>query len=106
MHAPVPAIGAAPAGRAAARHDPRMRAAGPSAMPPQRKRKSDPPEAGRPVTVAVPLRVFSQLSVRLPADLAGRLKGFSLREGQSLNAIVATALERYLDQEEAGRPRE
>jgi hypothetical protein len=53
--------------------------------------------------VAPPVRVFSQLGVRLPADLAVRLRAFSLSSGRSLNAIAATALARYLDQEEAGR---
>jgi hypothetical protein len=64
-----------------------------------RKRKPD-----APVVVAPPLRVFSQLGVRLPADLAARLKAFSLSSGLSLNAIAATALTRFLDQEESARP--
>jgi predicted HicB family RNase H-like nuclease len=56
------------------------------------------------VVVALPVRVFSQLGVRLPADLAVRLEAFSLNAGQSLNALVAAALQRYLDQEDSVRP--
>jgi hypothetical protein len=55
--------------------------------------------------VAVPpVRVFSQLGIRLPADLAVRLKAFSLSSGLSLNSIAATALARFLDQEQSDRP--
>jgi predicted HicB family RNase H-like nuclease len=57
------------------------------------------------VVIAPPVRVFSQLGVRLPAELAARLRAFSLGSGQSLNAIAATALTRFLDQEESVRPR-
>jgi hypothetical protein len=56
------------------------------------------------VVVAPPVRVFSQLGIRLPADLAARLRAFSLSSGLSLNAIAATALTRFLDQEESLRP--
>jgi hypothetical protein len=62
------------------------------------KRKTD----GR-VVVTPPVRVFSQLGVRLPADLAVRLRTYSLSSGRSLNAIATTALTRYLDQEEGER---
>jgi predicted transcriptional regulator len=48
--------------------------------------------------------VFSQLGIRLPADLAARLKAFSLSSGLSQNAIAATALTRFLDQEKSVRP--
>jgi hypothetical protein len=53
---------------------------------------------------APPVRVFSQLGIRLPADLAVRLKAFSLSSGLSLNSIAATALARFLDQEQSDRP--
>ncbi len=47
-----------------------------------------------------PVRVFSQVSARIPAELARRLKGFSVPSGQSINATVTAALQRYLEAEE------
>jgi predicted HicB family RNase H-like nuclease len=62
------------------------------------------PPVGAALPLAPPIRVFSQLGVRLPAELAGRLRAFSVRSGLSLNASVASALERYLKQESSARP--
>lgn len=64
------------------------------------------PPVGAALPLAPPVRVFSQLGVRLPAELAGRLRAFSVRSGLSLNAIVASALERFLNQEDSSRPAE
>jgi hypothetical protein len=63
------------------------------------KGEEEGPAQGRVTRPVPPVRVFSQLGVRLPADLARRLRIFSARSGQSLNAIVSRALERYLQQE-------
>ena len=67
------------------------------AAPPGRRRQ--------PLTPAVPettatLRLFAQLGLRIPADLALRLKGFCQTRGFCLNWVAAEALGRYLDQEE------
>jgi predicted HicB family RNase H-like nuclease len=70
------------------------------------KVKRASPVGAAAVPLAPPVRVFSQLGARLPAELAGRLRAFSVRSGQSLNAIVASALERFLDQEDSSRPAE
>jgi hypothetical protein len=67
-------------------------------------RDMDKRKAAARVVAAPPVRVFSQLGIRLPADLAARLRAFSLSSGLSLNAIAATALTRYLDQEQSVRP--
>jgi predicted HicB family RNase H-like nuclease len=67
--------------------------------------KGDAQPATTPaVATPPPVRVFSQLGVRLPAELAGRLRAYSLRSGQSLNVIVAAALDRYLREEDSSRP--
>lgn len=72
---------------------------------PERKVKVEQtPPVGTVLPSAPPVRVFSQLGVRLPAELASRLRGFSVRSGRSLNAIVVSALERYLDKEDSTRP--
>ncbi len=42
------------------------------------------------------LRLFAQLSLRLPGELATRLKAHCQESGQSLNKTVAEALELYL----------
>ncbi len=44
------------------------------------------------------LKLFAQLAVRVPGELALRLRRFCQESGQSFNQIVAEALERYLDQ--------
>ena len=62
------------------------------------------PARGGAAPPVPPVRVFSQLGVRLPADLARRLRSFSSRSGRSLNAIVASALERYLQEEDGTGP--
>jgi hypothetical protein len=67
-------------------------------------RDMDKRKAVARVVVAPSVRVFSQLGIRLPADLAARLKAFSLSSGLSQNAIAATALTRFLDQEKSVRP--
>jgi predicted HicB family RNase H-like nuclease len=64
----------------------------------------DKRKAAARVVVAPPVRVFSQLGIRLPADLAVRLRTFALSSGLSLNAIATTALTRFLDQEQSDRP--
>jgi predicted HicB family RNase H-like nuclease len=71
---------------------------------PERKRDAELRAAAPAVATPPPVRVFSQLGVRLPAELAGRLKAYSMRSGQSLNAIVARALDRYLSEEDSSRP--
>jgi predicted HicB family RNase H-like nuclease len=71
---------------------------------PQQKPDAEAKAAVPAVATPPPVRVFSQLGVRLPAELAGRLKAFSMRSGQSLNAIVVTALTRYLSEEDSSRP--
>lgn len=71
---------------------------------PEQKRDAELRAAAPPVVTPPPVRVFSQLGVRLPAELAGRLRAFSMRSGQSLNAIVARALDRYLSEEDSSRP--
>ncbi len=72
---------------------------------PERKSKVErTPPGGTALPVAPPVRVFSQLGVRLPAELAGRLRASSVRSGLSLNAIVVSALERYLNKEDSTRP--
>ena len=43
------------------------------------------------------LRLFAQLSLRLPGELARRLKAHCQESGQSLNRTVTEALEQYLD---------
>ena len=68
-----------------------------------RKARTDRRDPEPPPTASPPIRVFSQLGVRLPAELAIRLRAFSVRSGRSLNAIVAAALDRYLSHEEVGR---
>ena len=72
-----------------------------TSQPPNGEEESPARGAASPVP---PVRVFSQLGVRLPADLAGRLRAFSARSGRSLNAIVASALERYLKDEDGTGP--
>lgn len=42
------------------------------------------------------IRLFAQVGVRLPAELAVRLKRYSQESGESLNRAVALALEAYL----------
>jgi len=47
--------------------------------------------------------VFSQLNVRIPADLGTELRACSARSGRNLSAIVIEALRRYLDDEQSLR---
>lgn len=42
------------------------------------------------------LKLIAQLAVRVPGDLALRLKRFCQETGQSFNQTVAEALEQYL----------
>ena len=89
----------------ASRHDP-GRGRGDFSPPMERadrRPKTEQSPTGVPRPLPPPIRVFSQLGVRLPADLAGRLKAFSVSSGQSLNAIVTSALERYLNEKESDR---
>lgn len=52
-----------------------------------------------PRVVRLPMAaVFSQLNVRLPAELGRELRAFSTRSGRSLNAIVIEALQQYLEE--------
>ena len=44
------------------------------------------------------LKLVAQLAVRVPGELALRLRRFCQESGQSFNQAVAEALERYLDQ--------
>ncbi len=46
------------------------------------------------------IRLYAQLGLRLPAELAMRLKKFCGASGKSLNAVTLEALTRYLDAEE------
>ena len=57
-------------------------------------------EASDSRVVRLPIAgIFSQLNVRLPAELGRELRAFSSRSGRSLSAIVIEALEQYLDQQ-------
>ena len=42
------------------------------------------------------VRLFAQLGIRLPGELAVRLKTYCQQSGESLNKTVAVALEQYL----------
>jgi hypothetical protein len=42
-------------------------------------------------------RLFAQLAVRLPADVATRLRTFCKRTGSSMNQTVTAAVAQYLD---------
>jgi predicted HicB family RNase H-like nuclease len=47
---------------------------------------------------AVPgLKLYAQLGLRLPGELALRLKAFCVESGKSLNAVATEALGEYLD---------
>lgn len=59
------------------------------------KRTPDEPE----------IKLYAQLGLRLPAELAMRLKRFCGSSGKSLNAVTQEALSRYLDAEEKRRGR-
>jgi hypothetical protein len=70
-------------------HDPsrrRLTAVGPTVP----RVPGSPPAAARP-------RLFAQLAVRLPADVATRLRRHCERTGRSMNATVTAAVARYLD---------
>ena len=47
------------------------------------------------------LKLVAQLAVRVPGQLALRLKRFCRESGQSFNESVAEALEQYLDQKKS-----
>jgi len=50
------------------------------------------------VPQAPDLKLVAQLAVRVPGELALRLKRFCRESGQSFNETVAEALEQYLNQ--------
>jgi predicted HicB family RNase H-like nuclease len=65
------------------------------AMKRQRRKR----QGGVPGEALVPdLKLVAQLAVRVPGDLALRLRKFCQESGRSFNQTVAEALEQYLAQ--------
>jgi len=62
----------------------------------RQRRKSQRAAEGEPR--APDLKLVAQLAVRVPGELALRLRKFCQESGQSFNQTVAEALERYLAQ--------
>jgi hypothetical protein len=56
--------------------------------------KRRPEDVGEPETR---LRLYAQLGLRLPAELALRLKRYCQESGKSANKAVMEALAQYLD---------
>jgi hypothetical protein len=48
-------------------------------------------------------RLFAQLAVRLPADVATRLRTYCRRTGASMNQTVTAAVAQYLERQERER---
>ena len=53
-------------------------------------------QAVHPEPVAPDLKLVAQLAVRVPGELALRLREFCRETGQSFNQTVGEALEKYL----------
>jgi len=62
-------------------------------MRPQRQKSQ---QAVRPEPEAPDLKLVAQLAVRVPGELALRLRRFCQETGQSFNQTVAEAVEQYL----------
>lgn len=70
----------------------------------QARRYVDQAAVAGPVPVPVPT-ASTVFTVRLPGQLASRVREHAAGSGRTISAVVAQALQEFLDRHRAGRPR-